>query len=499
MSLARKLILKTSALVLGLIVLAVLSLSGLSSLNSRFLAAEDQYNQLRSVYQIANDAAGVRILMQMPDSDQTLIVNRLNAALQVAGNLTQVDPVTGSSLTSEQILSVRAIIDHLATARDSASSAAGLKQTDHHLVALNKIATLADALKKSIIENRTAATDQLRMTIVSIAIAAGVLILIAILIGVSQYRSVMKPLGALERGVTRIAAAEFAEELPSLGDREFQQLARQFNIMAKQLQTLYQDLEGQVQAKSQQLIQSQRLVSVGYLAAGVAHEINNPLAIIGGYAESALKSDDKDSNLSPQTRKALNIICEEAFRCKQITTKLLQLSRPDLPGSSSESSPRKVIEFSDVLKQVVSMLRDLPAFASRSIHLDIRPNIHIQANEAEMTQVLINLFTNAIEATSAEGGEVHISLSHSGSDAMLVVRDNGLGISASALPNIFEPFYTDKPKRDQKGTGLGLAITHAIVEQHGGSIAAHSSGENQGSTFTIKLPLAQEDAAAHAS
>src|SRR4029077_3174337 len=129
------------------------------------------------------------------------------------------------------------------------------------------------------------------------------------------------PLRTLGQAVRAVAAGRFGSPIDEAGDREFALLARDFNRMATDLEELYRHLEQKVQIKSRELVRSERLASVGFLAAGVAHEIHNPLGIITGYGERALRQLEQQPE-SPEVRnaiKAITVMCEEAFRCKQIT------------------------------------------------------------------------------------------------------------------------------------------------------------------------------------
>jgi signal transduction histidine kinase len=304
-----------------------------------------------------------------------------------------------------------------------------------------------------------------------------------------------------------VRAGRFADRIDLRGKRgdsetsrypeEFARLADDFNHMAAELDEFYQELEAKVAAKSKELVRSERLASVGYLAAGVAHEINNPIGIIAGYAEYALAElKQRVGNRVPdpgEVEKTLQIICEEAFRCKEITSKLLSLAKPG-------DAARKPVNLADVAAGVASMVGGVKPFRDRRLSVradaDDRSKLVVSAVEAEMKQVILNLALNALEAVPRQTGEVRMHVARRGNWVELTVIDNGKGMTPQTLERIFEPFYTDKrgtgasPAEGgrRSGTGLGLSITHAIIEAHGGKIAAHSDGPGRGSRFIVRLP-----------
>jgi signal transduction histidine kinase len=258
--------------------------------------------------------------------------------------------------------------------------------------------------------------------------------------------------------------------------------------MAEELDEFYCRLEDQVRTKSRELVQSERLASVGFLAAGVAHEINNPLNIISGYAElTSRQMDPARGPMTPESsreaRESVRIIRDEAFRCKEITEKLLSLAR-------TGSNGRQPLDLSDVARDVASMTRGLQNYKDRRLTVKFDPAepLEVQANLTEMKQVLLNLTINALESTEPVAGEVSIEGRRTRDWIELQVNDNGRGMGPEVLRHVFEPFFTVRRGPNARGTGLGLSITHAIVESHGGRIYAESDGPGLGARFTICLP-----------
>ena len=496
MRLAQKLAMRLTALVVALVLVGGASLWGLVGLIEHFDAAGDEYEQLREVYEIGHRAALAKTLIHAAGDHRQAIDRSLRDAIDKTEGLLSNDVSKHRKLDEAYRPAVVSIATQLGRAYDQ-TNGDDSTGTDLRLIdaALGHVAVLAGQIKSRIIANRSTAARHVRVTILVLAILATATILAAGWVGVSQYRGIMRPLRRLEQGVERAARADFTERLPTTDDREFSRLASGFNHMAQELDGLYRRLEEQVEIRSRQLVRSERLAGVGYLAAGLAHEINNPLGIISGYAEAALQKIKRNGGTSPdsQTSRALNVICEEAFRCKEITSKLLHLA---CPGTEK----RLCVPVTDVIKRVVDMMGGLPQFRDRRLVFtvdDEEDELSILANEGELSQVMINLIGNALEAVESDTGRVTVAISRRGRWVTIRVKDNGQGISQEAKRHVFEPFYTDKSRRDQRGIGLGLFVTHAIVHRHGGRIHVESDGSDQGSEFIVELPAVMAEVAAH--
>jgi two-component system, NtrC family, sensor kinase len=329
----------------------------------------------------------------------------------------------------------------------------------------------------------------LRTAIEALAGIAGLTFVSAVLASFWQYHRMMVPLHRLRRWCGRITRGDFSSRYTPTDDSEFLDLARDVNAMADELEAFSRKMESMVSDKSRELVRSERLASVGYLAAGVAHEINNPLNIISGYAELTTKRLRRLANLqagSPidqETIEHLSIIRSEAFRCKEITGKLLSLAK-------GNGDTREIISLSDAVLEVVALVRGLKAMRSKQLTVTIPSDepLPVLANLTEIKQVLLNLTVNAIEAVDDQTGKISIEGKHVGDWIEITVTDNGRGMSSQTLERVFEPFFTNKRGAGEPGTGLGLSITHAIVTNHGGGIRAQSDGPNHGSRFSIRLP-----------
>jgi len=261
------------------------------------------------------------------------------------------------------------------------------------------------------------------------------------------------------------------------------ELAEAMNGMTQRFQDIRDDLDRQVRERTRQVVRSERLAGVGFLAAGVAHEINNPLASIAMCAESlegrlleeALDGGDPD----PLMQKYLQMIQSEAFRCKQITEKLLDFSR-------SSQTEHQTTDLRQLVGGVVEMVGHLGKYQRK--HIEVLPGDPLMApvKAQEIKQVVLNLLTNALDRLDAEG-TVQIELSRRDGAAELCFSDDGCGMDSEVLDRIFEPFFTRR--RNGQGTGLGLSIIHRIISDHGGRIEASSPGAGRGATFRVSLPL----------
>lgn len=236
------------------------------------------------------------------------------------------------------------------------------------------------------------------------------------------------------------------------------------------------------------LMQTEKLSSIGVLAAGVAHEINNPLSSVAGYAEALLRRLNEDEALLEDPRlddfsKYLQVIIRESYRCKGIIDCLLSFSRKS-DGSVSN------VNINDILKEVLELVR----YKSRYERIDIQMNLQsdlpdIVGDPSGLRQVCMNLLINAHQAING-AGLVEISTSSSEQSTVLFqIRDTGSGISRDAIDQIWDPFFTTKEVG--QGLGLGLAVTYNIVKRHGGDITVESQ-KGKGSKFTVRMPACQK-------
>ncbi len=312
-------------------------------------------------------------------------------------------------------------------------------------------------------------------------------------------RLVNRPVQQLLECTKKVANGDLQCTLRRSGDDEISVLARSFCGMTEELgrargaqERWAETLEEEVASKThdlrlaqEQVLRSEKLSSVGLLAAGVAHELNSPLTGILTYAHLVARNCAEGS----ETRADMEVIVQQADRCASIIRQLLDFSRERAPEKHAQ-------DIRPIIDQVIALVEHQASFHGIQIHRDYAdrvPDVLIDASQ--MQQVLINLLVNSAEAMP-EGGTLTVSNRIHGEldgceepSIEIRVSDSGIGIPAESIPKIFDPFFTSKEVG--KGTGLGLAVSYGIVERHGGRIDVQSV-EGEGTTFTIILPAVIE-------
>ncbi|MCG6894561.1 MAG: GAF domain-containing protein [Desulfobacteraceae bacterium] len=233
-------------------------------------------------------------------------------------------------------------------------------------------------------------------------------------------------------------------------------------------QTQYQELA----------LQTEKLSALGRMAAGIAHEINNPLAGILLFSSNMRKKLDEGAPFS----EGLDIIIHETIRCRRIIQGLLEFSREQEPQMA-------MAHINDVLEKTLNILENEFRIHRIRLRKDLSPDIPpTMLDSSQMEQVFVNLLINAVEAVESDGEVVIRSRKNpDGKDIMVEIEDNGVGINPEQMARIFEPFYSTK----SKGTGLGLAVTYGILKKHGGNIRAdHLPGK--GACFTVTVPATEK-------
>lgn len=285
-------------------------------------------------------------------------------------------------------------------------------------------------------------------------------------------------------GALVVGAALFAVVL-----RLVQLAQRRLGEQNERLRALSEGLERDVEARTQELIRTRRLADVGTLAAGLAHEINNPLAVIAASAQGLLDRMRRRPDALQAERgdfeEYLRAIESETFRCKRITESLLSFSR-------SRPAALRRVDLREVVAEVASLLR--PLAAARQQEIRVVPGdmeLPVDAAPEELKQVLVNLITNAFDA-GKPGKTVELACARTGDDAVVTVRDRGRGFGDLKPEQLFEPFFTTKPPGE--GVGMGLPVSRHIAELHGGQLVAEVPADGIGASFRCTLPLAHRAA-----
>jgi two-component system, NtrC family, sensor kinase len=315
------------------------------------------------------------------------------------------------------------------------------------------------------------------VSILGIALSTGV---IWVLI-----RKITQPLRALRDSAEAVGKGDFSRRVLVASRDECGELAGVFNHMIENLKSSREELEKTVatlKTTQAQLIQSEKLSAIGEFVAGVAHELNNPLTSVVGFAELLQQSD-----VSERHRKFLGLIVLSAQRCHKIVQSLLSFARQHKPE-------RKAVKLHEVAEASVAILQYQLRTNNIQVITHFDPQLpKVLADSHQLQQVFVNLINNARQAIEAyrPRGVIRITTERCERGARISFQDDGPGIAKENLTKVFNPFFTTKDVG--KGTGLGLSLSYGIIKEHGGSISV-DSGPGQGATFTIELPVAPEEA-----
>ena len=344
-----------------------------------------------------------------------------------------------------------------------------------------------DAITKAEEDIESGLKRKTTLYIVALAIAS---ILIGLVIASAFSKRITNRIDQLRKGAETISDGNLDHRLKIASGDEIEELAEQFNAMAARLQDSYQTLEKKVEERTRELkesqdalIQQEKMVGVGQLAAGIAHELNTPLGTIIGYAQMLRE----DLSVQPTVNGSLgdvDEIIEQAGRCRDLVKNLLNFSR-------RSTTEKTLADINAIVRKILSLVEHDFALKHVHIHATLATNLpKARVNENEIAQVVLNLANNAVDSMP-EGGDLHIrTVYEEATDRVCIeVSDTGFGISETDRTRVFEPFFTTK--EIGKGTGLGLSICYKIVENHMGSMEFDSI-IGSGTTFRVYLPVSAE-------
>ena len=332
-----------------------------------------------------------------------------------------------------------------------------------------------------------------------IGVSVGFVLLVALSVGWLLHRLIYVRLSDLDKGAKRLASGNFDNPIPVRGDDEFGSLARSTNTMMAALKASREDMEGWVEKLEEkvkertaelrlaeaEVARGEKLASIGQLAAGIAHELNNPLTGVLTFTTLLRKKMPEGSTDAED----LDLVIRETRRCASIIRRLLDFAR--------EKTPEKaLVDMNQLVQETVRFVERSAALQQVEIVADLDPDLPKLSVDADlMKQVLINILVNAQQAIEGRGRITVRSallpprkLAGAGEPVPVVeiaITDTGCGIPAANLQRIFDPFFTSKEVG--KGTGLGLSVSYGIVRSHGGEIEVEST-VGEGSTFRICLP-----------
>jgi signal transduction histidine kinase len=308
-------------------------------------------------------------------------------------------------------------------------------------------------------------------------------------------------LARIDGAARRFAAGDLSVRLPVAGGDEVAQVSRTFNLVGEELgaartrlERWNEELQAEVEARTRelkeaqaQLLEAQKLAAIGQLGAGVAHEINNPLAGILGYSQLLLMGHKPEDKNYPILKK----IEEAAKRCREITVNLLRFSQ------QRQEAALENADLNDVVKEAILVAEGQLHEVGVTLVLELAGEAAlVRGDRGHLAQVLLNLLSNAgIACKGRSQPRVVVATRVSEGEVRLEVRDTGKGIAPDILPRIFEPFFTTKDV--WTNVGLGLSVSYRIVSEHGGRIAVETE-VGSGSIFTVHLPRASAQAVAEA-
>jgi signal transduction histidine kinase len=306
--------------------------------------------------------------------------------------------------------------------------------------------------------------------ILSVASLAAMFLLVA--------RGFIRPLRVLAGGASAFGRGDLDHRIDIVSRDEVGEVALEFNRMADSLAANRRELEDRVERRTEQLLRAARLADLGTFAAGIAHEVNTPLASIASCAEALERRATSGQVDRDEEIEYLQTIAREAYRAHEITARMLEFARKD-PG------PTGPVAIQEPLREAARLLAH--AMQAAGVKLEVAVDADtplVRSNHSDLMQVTLNLLKNAMDATPP-GRTIRASCRRAESDALLVIEDEGAGIPPENRARIFDPFFTTK--EPGRGTGLGLALVHRIIEDLGGRIELRE-GERGGARFEVRVP-----------
>ena len=296
--------------------------------------------------------------------------------------------------------------------------------------------------------------------------------IVAFFISFTMGHTIIRRIRVLKQATEAIAAGDLNYQLPPGKSSGFDMLDAAFNNMAKSLK----DRDERLQKAFSQITSAERLAALGQMAAGVAHEINNPLGGILLYSNLVLEDMDKDD----PKRENMEKIVYQTNRCKVIVLNLLDFARTP----TGEMLP---VDINKVILNALGLVKDQSMFFGIEIVTAFADDLpEIKGDHSRLEEVFLNLFINAADAMDGKGRLTISTVNTSNNQIKIIITDSGKGIDKTYLPHIFEPFFTTKDPGH--GTGLGLSITYGIIRNHNGSIHVESD-PGKGTSFSILLPV----------
>jgi len=333
--------------------------------------------------------------------------------------------------------------------------------------------------------------DAEQLTGVVVLGGLGLAMILTVASAVVLARATAQPIVRLLRAAREVGRGNLDVSVEVRGEDELGELSRAFNDMTSRLRKAYDVLEGEVKQRTEELRQREkdlererRLAAIGRLAAGVAHEVSNPLTVIAGAAEGL-----RDRAQEPELQGVeafedfpdyLETIESEAYRLKRLVRRLLNFAR-------TRPTETLAVDMAEVLNDAVSLARLDPLAKEHPVEAEIEAPLPVEGDPDALKEAVLNLLFNALRAVR-DGGEVAVDARRRDGEVVIEVSDTGVGIQPQDLERLFEPFFSTA--KEGEGTGLGLSLVYNTLQRHRGSIEAESAGPGQGATFRMRLPAA---------
>lgn len=418
------------------------------------------------VEDLRTEADRFRIRLQ-----ETLVQQSASATEQDARLLQEVE---------QQVRYIHEAVPHLEDAEKRQPQVRWLVQLTSRLFeAVRDVPDPADRLLPKLQKARQDAEFQTSVIVLTAVIGVAVTLWMSL----ALRRWILHPIRTLKNGAYIVSQGNYHFRLALQTRDELAELAQMFNTVTERFEAEVDNRDKLVREQTQQLLQSERLAGVGFLASGVAHEINNPLSAITactGIIHDRFQSPPaswSEQDIS-ECQEYLQLIHQESQRCQGITRKMLDFAH----GSNDE---RNLYDVTAIVEDVVSMVKHLGEFHDRKISVNRTAPCEAWINGQEIKQVILNLVANALQATGS-GGKLDIRIHEQAGGVEIEFQDNGSGMTPEIIQHIFDPFFTTKDVG--KGTGMGLSISRTLLQSHGGTLEATSEGLGRGSTFRVRLP-----------
>ena len=487
-SLGRKAGLLFAFLGLALILLAVQNVRVLQTVRLDARKFMEETREAHSAQELLSVIEQLHLLARHPGDDglsgeRAVLLDRIEAHLLV---LASGRPGKGDPSSSEHESAEQQILSELVSGLQELRRESAQPGTPVGLDLLWELEEAAVEVREETAEEAEHASADLQDRVrglISVSTASALAAVVVLLLFFQLvHRHVVRPAQELRTGAMLFGRGHLEHRIGIDSADEFGELADEFNDMADRLTETHRDLEGRVRERTEEFVRAARLADLGTFAAGVAHEVNTPLASIASCAEGLERRLQAGTATPEEQVDYLQTIAQEAYRARDITARLLAFARQD-------RGPLSRVDVCEAVEKVAALVGHELARSELVLAVDCDEGLPlVEGNGAELEHVVLNLVMNARDASPREG-VIHLTCRAEAGGVLLEVADQGPGVSHEDAGRIFDPFFTTKPPGE--GTGLGLSIVFRIVESHGGSVEVLEA-EGGGALFQVHLPAAAD-------